>query len=211
LGCRAIAKKGKVRKVHRTLQQKIIFGLAVYLVLLAAAGAAYLGWRLAAPPPVSAGGPAQRLDAALLDELMRELAAAQDGAPGPVPAPAPFYPLTGTAGTPPAQGAAAPPAQAAPQGEGAPAAPMGASAPAALQDLPAGQVAELGKKVSAADRVKVTSILLRRLSSSDINNLAGMARGGLTPEEKKAARELLAARLTPQEWAELQALYGKYR
>lgn len=208
--CRAIAKKDKKRKVHRTLQQKIVLGLAVYLVLLAAAGAAYLAWRLAAPPPVSAKGPSQSLDAALLEELMRELAAAQDGSPGGAPAPAPFYPLPGAAGVWPGEGAPALPGRAAPGVDGK-SAPSGGSAPAAPQDLPAGQIAELGKKVSAADRAKMVGIVLRRLSSSDISTLAGLARGGLTPEEKKAAKELLAARLTPQEWAELQALYAKYK
>lgn len=69
---------------------------------------------------------------------------------------------------------------------------------------------KIAQEISFEDKKKIVNLVMSRLSREDISYLAGLARGGLTEEEKKAAVDLAYRRFTPQEINEIKAYYVKY-
>ncbi|WP_010276905.1 hypothetical protein [Paenibacillus senegalensis] len=65
------------------------------------------------------------------------------------------------------------------------------------------------EEISLKDKAKVTSVLLKRLSSSDIKQLKSLASGGLSVEDKRQAKKIILDRLSEEEYNELIAIAAK--
>ena len=65
--------------------------------------------------------------------------------------------------------------------------------------------------VSREDKIAMAKLITSRLSSSDISYLAGLAQGGLTREERRAAAKLAAARFQGDELEQVSRFYHKYK
>lgn len=66
------------------------------------------------------------------------------------------------------------------------------------------------RSIKLHEKIKVASVLLNRLSSSDIDQFVKMMSGGMTLSEKKAAKKIMLERLTPEEYNELIKIAEKY-
>lgn len=69
---------------------------------------------------------------------------------------------------------------------------------------------DIQETATVAEKAKVTSILLGKLSLDDIKTLQQLASGGLSVEKKKEARTLLLEKLSEDEYNELIAIAKKY-
>lgn len=54
------------------------------------------------------------------------------------------------------------------------------------------------------------SLVLKRLSASDIDELKGMLSGGISKEEHQMAMQMLYSRFTDSEIEEIKKIYDKY-
>ncbi len=72
------------------------------------------------------------------------------------------------------------------------------------------EIADMADGVSATDKISASLLVLSKLSSADIQYLYDLAEGGLTPEEKAAAKKLCYARFNSEEIAQIYELYKKY-
>jgi len=66
------------------------------------------------------------------------------------------------------------------------------------------------QEITAKDKALVTSVLLKKLSPSDVSLFMKLASGGMTVEEKKEAKKILLNKLTEEEYNELIAIAAKY-
>lgn len=66
-------------------------------------------------------------------------------------------------------------------------------------------------KVSATDRAQVIALVSRKLSSADIKRLKRLAEGGVTPQEKKEAKEIVLSKFSSDEVNRLKEIYRKYK
>jgi hypothetical protein len=66
------------------------------------------------------------------------------------------------------------------------------------------------ENISFAEKAKVMSVMLKRLSASDIKTLQQLASGGLSVEKKREAKEIILKKLTEEEYDELIAIAKKY-
>lgn len=64
--------------------------------------------------------------------------------------------------------------------------------------------------ITLKEKTKVTSVLLKRLSASDLSALTKMAGNGISVEEKKQIKKLLIEKLTEEEYNELIEIAQKY-
>jgi hypothetical protein len=64
--------------------------------------------------------------------------------------------------------------------------------------------------ISVSEKAKLTAILLKKLSPSDISLFMKMAGDGMTIEEKKEAKKVFLQKLTEDEYNELIAIAAKY-
>ncbi|WP_373230133.1 hypothetical protein [Cohnella sp.] len=69
---------------------------------------------------------------------------------------------------------------------------------------------EVREKLTVSDKTTVVSVIIKSLSVSDMKKLQDIAKGGLTVEEKREAKELLLAQLSSDDYNELSALAKKY-
>lgn len=90
-------------------------------------------------------------------------------------------------------------------------------APAASDD-PLSYTPEVTKEKAAAvqesitlgEKLKVAGVLMKRLDASDIDLFMKMMSGGMTVEEKRAAKDIMLERLTAEEYDELIQIAAKY-
>ena len=71
-------------------------------------------------------------------------------------------------------------------------------------------IAEVEKKVSAADKSKVIQIIMSKLTSGDISRLKALVKGGMTPAKTAQAKAIIKARISSQDIEELKQLASKY-
>ncbi len=64
-------------------------------------------------------------------------------------------------------------------------------------------------QITLKDKAKVSSVLLKKLSSSDISLFVKMSGDGVTVEEKKQAKKVILEKLTEAEYNELIAIAAK--
>jgi hypothetical protein len=64
--------------------------------------------------------------------------------------------------------------------------------------------------ISVSEKAKLTAILLKKLSPSDISLFMKMAGDGMTIEEKKEAKKVFLQKLTEDEYNDLIAIAAKY-
>ena len=72
------------------------------------------------------------------------------------------------------------------------------------------QIKDVKDEVTSADKVVAASMVMKKLSASDISALQGMLSGGLSAEEKEKAKDIAYARFTEEEIAKIKELYHKY-
>ena len=72
------------------------------------------------------------------------------------------------------------------------------------------QIKDVKDEVTSADKVVAASMVMKKLSASDISTLQGMLSGGLSAEEKEKAKDIAYARFTEEEIAKIKELYHKY-
>ncbi|MDP4109027.1 MAG: hypothetical protein Q8878_03250 [Bacillota bacterium] len=83
----------------------------------------------------------------------------------------------------------------------------------AQQDAPvfsAKQAKKIEDSVTASDKISASALILSKLSSSDIKYLTGLLAGGLTAEEKAAAKKLCFERFSQEDIQKIYSLYKKY-
>ncbi|MFS0839906.1 hypothetical protein [Paenibacillus sp. 1P03SA] len=76
--------------------------------------------------------------------------------------------------------------------------------------IPADRAERVSGEISWAERMKITSVLLKRLQASDIKQLSLLMQNGVSREEKKKAKAIILAKLSEDEYNELIAIAGKY-
>ncbi|MEC0249440.1 hypothetical protein P4H65_27035, partial [Paenibacillus chitinolyticus] len=76
--------------------------------------------------------------------------------------------------------------------------------------IPADRAERLSGEISWSERMKITSVLLKRLQASDIKQLSLLMKNGVSREEKKKAKAIIMAKLSESEYNELIAIAGKY-
>ncbi|MGO4185840.1 hypothetical protein AB4Z17_32410 [Paenibacillus sp. TAF43_2] len=69
---------------------------------------------------------------------------------------------------------------------------------------------ELQEKITVSEKAKVSSVLLKELSMSDIKELQALASGGMNLEEKKKARSIILDKLSAEQYDELIQVAKKY-
>jgi predicted outer membrane protein len=96
------------------------------------------------------------------------------------------------------------------------------AAPSASTPSKSGNVMEYSKDISVekakavkenitfSEKTKVMSVMLKRLSPSEIKQLSELAKGGMTVEKKKQAKKIILQKLTEEEYNELIAIAAKY-
>lgn len=90
-----------------------------------------------------------------------------------------------------------------------------AEEPVQEQERPKGDVSgdyveQVKEQVSAGEKVKVASTLLKHFSMAELQEFAAIASDGITTEEKRAAREEFLNRLSEEEYNALIAIAAKY-
>jgi hypothetical protein len=68
---------------------------------------------------------------------------------------------------------------------------------------------EAQEQIAVQEKAKVTSILLKKLSASDLQLFAKMMGNGMSVEEKKEAKKIILQKLTEDEYNELIAIAAK--
>ncbi|GKS10419.1 hypothetical protein YDYSY3_14190 [Paenibacillus chitinolyticus] len=76
--------------------------------------------------------------------------------------------------------------------------------------IPADRAERLSGEISWSERMKITTVLLKRLQASDIKQLSLLMKDGVSREEKKKAKAIIMAKLSESEYNELIAIAGKY-
>lgn len=72
------------------------------------------------------------------------------------------------------------------------------------------KVEAVQKSVTLGEKLKLANVLMKRLSASDIDLFLSMLSGGMTVQEKRAARDIMLERLTPEEYNDLIQIAAKY-
>jgi len=99
--------------------------------------------------------------------------------------------------------------EAGPAGEGESEAKPSAT-PSEKPLVTAEEAQRIKEKITAEDKIAVSTMVLSKLSASDIEYLTGLLAGGLTPSEKTAAKELCYERFNAEEIAKIRSFYEKY-
>lgn len=72
------------------------------------------------------------------------------------------------------------------------------------------KVKDVQEKITVSEKAQVSSVLLKELSISDINQIQALASGGLSLEEKKQARSIILDKLSAEQYDELIQVAKKY-
>jgi len=76
--------------------------------------------------------------------------------------------------------------------------------------ISAEQAKKVQESITAKEKARVSAILLKKLSASDISTFMNMSKGGLTNEEKEEAKKVIMQKLSEDEYNELIAIAAKY-
>lgn len=77
-------------------------------------------------------------------------------------------------------------------------------------EISAKKAVTIKENISIAEKATVTSILVGKLSLSDLNSFKDLASGGMSVDEKRAARKVLLDKLSPEEYDQLASIAKKY-
>lgn len=69
---------------------------------------------------------------------------------------------------------------------------------------------EIKEKVTATDKINSAALLVKRLSSADMEELKRMLPGGVDAAEKKRAKEIMYQRFSAKEIETIREMYAKY-
>ncbi|KRF21583.1 hypothetical protein [Paenibacillus sp. Soil787] len=72
------------------------------------------------------------------------------------------------------------------------------------------KAAQVKDEISLSEQMKITAILLNKLSASDLKLFQNLFDSGMSLEEKKKAKEVIMKKLTEEEYDELIAIASKY-
>jgi len=73
------------------------------------------------------------------------------------------------------------------------------------------EVSEIKESITPTDKISASLLVLSKLSAEDIQYLYSLLEGGLTSEEKAAAKNLCYARFSQDEIEQIYQLYIKYK
>ncbi|GIP35126.1 hypothetical protein [Paenibacillus sp. J2TS4] len=90
-----------------------------------------------------------------------------------------------------------------------PASPAPQGSPKVDASISQEKAAQAQEQITIKDKTKVTSVLLKRLNSSDIKTVMELASGGMSVEEKREAKKIILEKLTEEEYNELIAIAAK--
>lgn len=76
-------------------------------------------------------------------------------------------------------------------------------------NITAEQTQKAQEEITLKDKTKVTSVLLSKLSASDIKLFMQMSESGVSVEEKQKAKKIILQKLTEEEYNELIAIASK--
>lgn len=76
--------------------------------------------------------------------------------------------------------------------------------------ISAEQAKKVQESITAKEKARVSAILLKKLSASDISTFMDLSKGGLTHEEKDQAKKIILQKLSEDEYNELIAIAAKY-
>lgn len=72
------------------------------------------------------------------------------------------------------------------------------------------KIEDIKASVTPNDKMAAATLVLSRLSQSDINHLTKLAAGGITPEEKAEIKAIVYSRFTQAEIEKIKEMYLKY-
>ncbi len=78
------------------------------------------------------------------------------------------------------------------------------------QTITADKIEEIKDKVSFKDKMEISTMVLKRLSTSDINNLRKMTSNGLNDTEVDYAKDLVKSKFTEDEVVKIKDMYNKF-
>jgi hypothetical protein len=71
-------------------------------------------------------------------------------------------------------------------------------------------VAAIQESVTLGEKMKLATVLMKRLDASDIDQFIDLMSGGMTVEEKREAKNIMLEKLTPEEYNDLIQIAAKY-
>jgi len=77
-------------------------------------------------------------------------------------------------------------------------------------EIPVDKAEDVKENISFSEKTKVMSVMLKRLSVSDIKTLQELASGGLSVEKKREAKAIILEKLSEDEYNELIEIAKKY-
>jgi hypothetical protein len=69
---------------------------------------------------------------------------------------------------------------------------------------------QIKDKISTFDKVKVAAIVVKKFSTSEMNELRGMISGGISKTEKSRVKEIVTSNLDSDEIYDIKDMYKKY-
>jgi hypothetical protein len=72
------------------------------------------------------------------------------------------------------------------------------------------KAAKVKDEISLSEQMKITAILLKKLSASDLKLFQNLSDSGMSLEDKKKAKQVIMQKLTEEEYDELIAIASKY-
>ena len=78
------------------------------------------------------------------------------------------------------------------------------------REITKNKLQQIKEEVTFFDKMAAASLVVKRLSTEDITELKGLAEGGLSPTEKKKAKEIAYEKFTNDEIKEIKKIYYKY-
>lgn len=77
-------------------------------------------------------------------------------------------------------------------------------------EISASKAIEVREQITFGEKLKLTTILLKKLSTDDLKMFSGLFDGGLTVEEKRKAKNIIMEKLSEDEYDELISIAKKY-
>lgn len=80
-----------------------------------------------------------------------------------------------------------------------------------VEDISTGDLERIKSKASLTDKIRAGSIVLKNLSSADIQEIKDMSKDGVTPEEKAKIKDKIETKFPQKDIDELKSMYDKYK
>ncbi len=88
--------------------------------------------------------------------------------------------------------------------------PQSENKPAETLQVTKEKLENIKDSISASDKVTAATMVVSRLSQSDIKHITEMTAGGINAQEKKELLNIVYSRFTPDEINKIKEMYSKY-